>query len=313
MIAIIPALLRTPEDVRELAATLNSIPADVVDRCIVAWKGLRPVLDEVPRGRRYSLVEGDMSTTKWGSIVQGLREVESGSRELVLLIDADDPFEAESLREFCLCAQGAEADCVVGRRDRVILVAEDQRTPLTRLYIEVFSNALLLAKLSGASGPASATAPRTDKESSPPRGSHTEGARRPSIRSARGPDIQSGLYVLRADVLRRVSFDGVQSYGGELTLYHNLAKAGARIEEKITRTREVLESSYLSRDIFRAILNLPFFADATDADMQLALDEGARLYADWLPAGGYADYRAEIQALLSAQPPITNVESSRDP
>lgn len=266
MIAIVPALLRTPEDVGELTSTLTSIPVDVVSRCVVAWKGLRPELDAAPRGREYTLVEGDMSTTKWGSIEQGLREVEVGSTERVLLIDADDPFEAASLREFCLHAQATTADCVVGRRDRVILVAQDQQTPMTRLYIEVFSNTLLLAKL----------------------GTLTN-----------GPDIQSGLYALPADLLRGVNLSGVKSYGGELTLYHDLVKSGARVEEKVTRTHEVLESSYLSQDIFRAILELPLFSAVTSEDLQRAVEEGARLYAEWLPSGGEASYREEIRALLA--------------
>jgi hypothetical protein len=274
MIAIIPALLRTVEDVRELAATLRSIPADVVRRCVIASKGLQPRLQEAPQGREYVVLHGNVSTTKWESIVRGLQTLGDTS-ERVLLIDADDPFEAESLREFCLYADSTEADCIVGRRDRVVLVAEDQRTPLTRLFIEVFSNTLLLARLDGLA-----------KESA----------------TFRAPDIQSGLYALPANVLRRVGFEKVKTYGGELTLYHTLAASGARIEEKTVTTHEVLESSYLSRDIFDGLFELAFFADLTDDDLNFALNEGPRLYAEWIPGAGHASsYREEIKAFLAAR------------
>jgi hypothetical protein len=274
MIAIIPALLRTGEDVKELAATLRSIPADVVRRCVIASKGLQPRLEEAPQGREYVVLHGTVSTTKWESIARGI-ETLGDTSEPVLLIDADDPFEADSLREFCLYADSTEADCIIGRRDRVILVAEDQRTPLTRLFIEVFSNTLLLARL-GALANESAT--------------------------FRAPDIQSGLYALPANVLRRVGFDKVKTYGGELALYHTLAVAGAHIEEKTVTTHEVLESSYLSRDIFDGLFELAFFAGLTDDELNFALNEGPRLYAEWMPGVRQASsYREEINALLASR------------
>jgi hypothetical protein len=272
MIAIIPALLRTAADVAELAATLRSIPADVVGQCVIASKGLQPRLDEVPRDREYVVLHSEVSTTKWQSIAQGIQTLPDTS-DRVLLIDADDPFEAGSLRDFCLHADSSEANLVVGRRDRVILVAEDQRTPQTRLFIEVFSNTLLLARLGRL---------------------HEQGA------AVAAHDIQSGLYASPANVLRRVSFDAVKMYGGELTLYHTLAAAGAKIDERTVTAHEVLQSSYLSREIFSGLFGLPFFAHLTDDELNLALSEGPRLYAEWMP-GGAAGYREEINALLSAR------------
>ena len=274
MIAIIPALLRSQSDVEALTRTLAAIPADIVNRCVIAGQGLPPVLASRP-SREYVVLQREAPSTKWGAITRVLQEVGTGG-ERVLLIDADDPFEATSLRDFCLHGAASKLDCVIGRRNHIALTAQDQRSTHSRSFIEIFSNTLLLIRLGLLAG------------------------------TRTGPDIQSGLYVLSSEALCSANFDHVGPYGGELTLYHHVIVSGGDVEEKSVRANPAQKSSYLAREIIRQTLELPFLAVPSEQEIDLALREGPRVYAELMP-GSDELYRHEMRDLLetSATPRTT--------
>jgi len=268
MIAIIPALLNTSDDVARLATTLGKLPHARVKECVIVAQGLNPDIRRSLDSPSFTVLHRATSLTKWGAIALARSAIASDA-DNVLLVDADDPFDAASLEHFCEEAAASSSDCLIGRRNRITLFAEDEKSPHTRLFIEVFSNSLLLARLG--------VLPSTTQ----------------------GPDIQSGLYALSNLAFKRIRFDFVRAYGGELALYYQLATSGARVTETPVYPNHVRASSYRVKEILRNILRLPFFSDLTDCEIEAALTVGPSIYSELIPGSARRSYAKELRELLT--------------
>jgi hypothetical protein len=268
MIAIIPALLNTSDDVARLATTLGKLPRASVNRCVIVAQGLNPDIPRTLDSPTSTVLHRATSLTKWGAIALARSAIASDA-DNVLLVDADDPFDAGSLEHFCKVAAASSSDCLIGRRNHVTLFAEDEKSPHTRLFIEVFSNSLLLGRLGAL----------------------------PSI--THGPDIQSGLYALSNLAFKRARFDFVRAYGGELALYYHLTTSGARVTETAVNPNHVRVSSYRAKEILRDILRLPFFSDLTEREIEAALAVGPSIYSKLIPASARRSYVKELRELLT--------------
>jgi len=162
-------------------------------------------------------------------------------------------------------AGSSNADYVVGDRSMILLHADDQLSPQSRVFVEIFSNTLLLLILQ---------------------------TQRP-IPNA-GSDIQSGLYIISGRARQALSLDYVRDYGGELALYYELASAGFVPSVLGIEANNATPSSYSIEKIVRSIAALPFFQSVSREQFSEALQLAPKLYARFLRQSTKEQFQLEI-------------------
>ncbi|HCW07625.1 MAG TPA: hypothetical protein DGG95_09715 [Cytophagales bacterium] len=272
MIAIIPALLRSYDDEMRLNSTISKLIDTSISQFIIFSQCIRPKLEKYYSFKNFKVLHYEQPATKWRGISEARKAI-GQTQERIILIDADDPFEESSLRKFCKYVAQCDADCIIGRRDDIKLNAEDEFSLFTRLFIEVFSNTLVLGRI---------------------------GALKRLIKLGKGPDIQSGLYAISGDIFNSIDLGYVQSYGGELAVYYQLSIKNADVIEFPIVTAHNSPSSYRVKQILKEILDLPFLFSISDEEVEMALLWGPNIYADFLSVDAKRFYESEIRSLLSS-------------
>ncbi len=266
---IIPALLRSPDDRLLLEQTVQRIPWQSDDELVLVTQGQKPSAWLQTVAPRLRWTHFDTPRTKWGAIDVARKQVSSITSKVVLL-DADDPIAEDSLRHIWKRIEGDDFDLLIGERTQIALRATDELSPRSRVYVEIFSNALLLLLLGDLYSEAKSY-----------------------------PDIQSGFYVIRREILEMVELEYVGAYGGELALYYQLAKMHSRIERASIETRPSAVSSYDLKRIINDIFRLPFLAGAGTNVVESAKAVAPLMYARYLERGEEPAYRREIETVLA--------------
>lgn len=266
---IIPALLRSEDDQLLLEHTIGKIPWRPQDELILVTQVQRAAERTRSLAPHLHWIHFDDPITKWKAIDLARAHVPSES-EVIVLLDADDPLSGESLHDALRVADRGGFDLLLGQRTQIALRASDELSPRSRLYLEIFSNALLLLRLGGV---------------------HT-------TRTA-CPDIQSGFYLLGRKWFESLQLDYVGAYGGELALYYQLASASCRIVHAPIQARASAISSYNLERIVTDIFALPFFAGVTDTEIDAAKCLAPQMYACYLNQAGESDFDREIGKILA--------------
>jgi hypothetical protein len=269
---IIPALLRHDEDDILLRRTAEKIPRRERDRLILVTQGNRP--SDWVRTVHPHLIwrHFDVPIGKWGAIDVARQEI-SPTTSKVVLLDADDVVIQTSLEDVWRRMEDCESDLLIGDRRQIALHSADELSPNTRLYVEIFSNALLLLRLGEVFSEGKAY-----------------------------PDIQSGFYVVDRTSFERVRFDYLGAYGGELALYCQLAEANCRIAQTPIETRPTEASSYGVKRIVDDIFALPFFSDVRIDELETAKASAPLMYARYLDSSERSAYFKEIDHILAMRP-----------
>ncbi len=163
---IVPALLRSDEDDALLQRTLHKVPWRADDELILITQVHRPSGWPHAIAPHVQWKHFGNPITKWKAIDVARQEVSPAASKVVFL-DADDPYTEDSLREAWERIEEGGFELLIGQRKQIALRATDELSPHSRLYLEIFFNALLLVKL----------------------GKEFSGG-------GQYPDIQSGFYVL---------------------------------------------------------------------------------------------------------------------
>ena len=185
MFALVPALLRNAEAERRLLRTLSRFPSSAPANLILITQGNRITIPSLPGICAILHEHFDHPLGKWAAIRHGLSLMARSEDEPVILIDADDPITDASMVRTFSSARSINADYVIGDRSMIFLHADDQLSPQSRVFVEIFSNTLLLLTL------------QTQQPI-------------PSVVS----DIQSGLYIISGRARQAISLDYVKDYGG---------------------------------------------------------------------------------------------------
>jgi len=279
MFILIPALLRDSESEHRLLRTLSRFPSGVPATLVLVTQGNRIA---VSAGRGISAViheHFDDAIGKWTAIRYGLSRIPRSADAPVLLLDADDPITDASVETMFAMLQADRNAFVIGDRNTILLHADDQLSPQTRAFVEIFSNTLLLLTLRS----------------------------RRSIPLV-GPDIQSGAYVLSGAARRALSLEYIGDYGGELALYHELVTAGfepAVVEIEPNKTNP---SSYSVDKIVGSIAALPFFRSASPERMLEAVNLSPRIYGRFLRQSAVDQFRLELSRVLRGAFPEFSME-----
>ena len=266
---LIPALINSDESEQLLALTLSHIPIVADSIVVVISQGRRPAIKKPRNIKELIWQHYDTPLTKWTAISRAREAIAEDGTQVVLL-DADDPIESASFLEAITKSRLRPSDCWSGRREEINLFAEDELSSDSRFFLEMFSNTLLLNR------------------AGPPK---------PVLFDP--PDIQSGLYVLPSTTFKRLTFDYVRDYGGELTLFYQLWCDGIGIENLDYRPQPRKASSYRLQQIFDQIMSLPFFRDITDKEIDEAKKLAPVRYRRYFDAGRLAAYEGEMRRILA--------------
>ena len=269
MFALIPALLRDAQAEQSLLRTLSRFPPNMPAALVLVTQGRQFSVPSLVGIRAVTHKHFDRPIGKWSAIRHGLSLIPSNIDDPVLLLDADDPIADASMVSAFEAAALLHPDFMIGERKTILLHADDQLGPQSRVFVEIFSNTLLLLTLQ-------VLRPIPDK----------------------GPDIQSGLYLLSGRARRAISLEYVTDYGGELALYYELANAGLAPSSLAIETNKVTPSSYSVENIVRSIAALPFFRPVSRDRLLEALHLAPRLYARYLVQGSEEQFRHEIVPAL---------------
>ncbi len=265
MFALVPALLRNAESERRLLRTLSRFPSSAPATLVLITQGNRIIIPALPGIYAILHEHFDSPLGKWAAIRHGLSLIAHSADEPVMLIDADDPITDASMLRVFSSAGSSNADYVVGDRSMILLHADDQLSPQSRVFVEIFSNTLLLLTLQ---------------------------TQRPIPNT--GSDIQSGLYIISGRARQALSLDYVRDYGGELALYYELASAGFVPSVLGIEANNATPSSYSIEKIVRSIAALPFFQSVSREQFSEALQLAPKLYARFLRQSTKEQFQLEI-------------------
>lgn len=267
MYVLIPALISSIESEHLLRLTLSHIPASANATAVVISQGRRPDLEKPDNLKDLIWRHHQTPLTKWHAIARAREEIPNNQAQ-VLLLDADDPIEPTSFLKAISDSAFYPATCWIGRRSEILLYAADELSRDSRFFLEMFWNTLLL---------------NIDKPSQ-------------SV-LVDPPDIQSGFYVLPASILKRVTFDYVRDYGGELALCHQLFQAGASVANLDYTPQPRKASSYRVQQIVKQVMDLPFFQGVTEREIDEARNLAPVLYRRFFNQRQLKSYDAEISQL----------------
>jgi hypothetical protein len=186
-----------------------------------------------------------------------------------MLLDADDPVTTQSLVGAFEFAESEHFDYVVGERTSISLPAADQQSSFTRLFVEAFSNTLLLLVLGG-----------------------------PWPLLPRGPDIQSGFCLLSRRVIEVLTLNYVPDYGGELALFFEFVSRGYSYSTLAIESNVSTRSSYSVDRIMTSIAALPFFRTVPHEQLTHAVTLAPTLYSRYFRAGLERQFAQEMKPLV---------------
>lgn len=269
MYFLIPALVNSDESERLLNLTLKHIPPSEDSIAVVVSQGRRPRLDKPSNVRNLVLQHYENPLRKWVALSLA-RDVVPSNETQVVLLDADDPIEPFTFAEAISKSLLRPATCWIGQRTEIALYAEDELSNDSRFFLEMFSNTLLLSKASP-----------------------------PSPVLLDPPDIQSGFYVLPASTFKRLTFDYVEDYGGELALCFQLWQAGTVTANLSYSAQYRNASSYRLQQIVNQILRLPFFRDVTEDDIEEAKMLAPDRYRQYFNEQRLAMYEKEMERIMA--------------
>ena len=265
MFALVPALLRNAETERRLLRMLSRFPSSAPATLVLITQGNRITIPALPGICAILHKHFDSPIGKWAAIRHGLSLIARSADEPIILIDADDPITDTSMVRAFTSANSFNTDYVIGDRSMIFLHADDQLSPQSRIFVEIFSNTLLLLTI------------QTQRPI-------------PSV----GSDIQSGLYIISGRARQAISLDYVRDYGGELALYYELASAGFVPSTLGIESNNAAPSSYSIEKIVRSIAALPFFQSISREQFSDALHLAPRLYARFLRQSTKEQFQLEI-------------------
>ncbi|MGZ4865102.1 MAG: hypothetical protein ACXV39_10785 [Halobacteriota archaeon] len=266
---LIPALVDSDESEELLTLTLRHIPSAIDATAVVISQGRRPMIEKPSQINKLILQHYETPLTKWAAISRARNAVPE-DRTQVVLLDADDPVNPESLLDAISKSRLAPTHCWIGQRKHIALFAEDELSADSRFFLEMFSNTLLLNR-----------------------------AKPPSPVLLDPPDIQSGFYVLPSSTIKQVTFDYVADYGGELALCYQLWQAGMVTENLEYSPQARRASAYRLKQIFDQVMSLPFFNGITDKESEEAKKLAPVLYRRYFDQQRLAAYEQEISRILA--------------
>lgn len=269
MIVIVPALITDDESEELLVRTLSRFPPEAAITLALVTQGKSLELPPIPGIRSLAQTSFPRPIGKWAAVRAGFELVADQKRDPVMLLDADDPVSTRSLMNAIRFAESDHFEYVIGERTSISLSADDQRSPFTRLFVEAFSNTLLLVVLGG-----------------------------PCPLLQRGPDVQSGFYLLSSRAREALTLDYVADYGGELAMFFELVSRGYSFGTLDIESNKPARSSYLVSAILRSIAGLPFFRDASQKQLTHALTLAPRLYARYFESEMDRQFAEEMQPLV---------------
>ena len=270
MFVIIPAYLRDEAAAARLECTLAHFHAATAVRCVLVTQG-RSFSAPVDLRARLIHRHFDNPLGKWPAVRAGLAAAAATADAPAMLLDGDDPVTSGSMRAAIAALQGGSFDLCIGERDQIRLIADDQTSPYSRSIVEAYTNALVL---------------------------------RPQAAGAAlghgGPDIQSGLYLLSARAVRLLDLTYVADYGGELSLYHELAARDLAITTLPVETNSATPSSYSIRKIVASVSALPFMASIGKDSLRDAIPVAHALYRRYLGDVTLEQFGSEIRRFFAA-------------
>jgi len=270
MFVVVPAFLKDPAGEERLRRTLSRFPSASSPVLVLVTQGRQFVGPSLPRSGTIIHEHFDNPIGKWAAIRRGLSLIPSGNDGPVLLLDGDDPITDASMADV-FAAASLRPDFLIGDRKEILLQADDQSSPQSRIFVEIFSNTLLLLILDSAQ--------RT---------------------STLAPDIQSGLYLLSDRARRAIRLEYVHDYGGELALYYELINAGFRSSNLSIEINQATPSAYSIDKILRSIARLPFFKSISSEKLLQALELAPNVYARFLEPNSQSSFEAEMSSALRA-------------
>lgn len=268
MYIIIPALISNEESSKALQKTIDNIEWKYVKKLILISQGEMPKIT-LPQSDKFVHEYYDKGLTKWIAIQKGFKYLEGD--EMVMLLDGDDPIEKNSFKELMEEISTTRADWMVGKRDEIILYSSDQHGQNSRLYLELFTNTLLIL---------------------------LDELR--EVYKGNTPDIQSGVYIIRANILKTIDFSDVKSYGGELTIFHQLSMRGVRCESVDIVTNASLQSSYRFKTIVEAIFDFRFFKSRLNEKiLRICGELTPAMYPEYFRNLDLEEYRREVANIVA--------------
>ncbi len=271
MITIIPALLRNENDNHLLQETLRCASVFSPHEFILITQGNKPEDIKIPGLTNYRFVHFNKPLSKWGAIRHGIEQVKD-QNEKVVLLDGDNPFEKDSLTKAYAKWSSSNAQCLLGKRNKIVLKAKDQLSDATRVILEIITNTLFLL-----------------------RHHHKK-----SVILPPAPDIQNCLYMIESDLLKKLDFDKIGSYGGEMFLFNYLLSNGVSVQN-VPITPLMRESSnYSAKEIIMNLAALPFFKGVGSAEIDCAIKSAPYVYRDYMDEYIYSRYDVESKFIKSA-------------
>ena len=264
MITIIPALLTNDSDERLLHETVRNASLYSPHKLVLITQGRRPRNIEYQKLVDCSLYHSDKPLSKWNAIQYGLEQIDAANEKIVLL-DADNPFEAGSLVRAYEFWDESEAQCLLGKRSTLALKAEDQLSNATRLVVEIITNTLLLMQHS---------------------------ATKPIVLSS-SPDIQNCLYMLNSKLLKGLDFAAIGNYGGEVYLFNYLSEKNIPIQNIPITPIFRNKSNYSVKEIIRNLSTLPFLKNADMAALDCACKAAPLVYGEYVDEYVSSKYKEE--------------------
>ena len=272
MITIIPALINTRKSEYLLNKTLSKIPNN--SGLILITQQKKPNIRSLSHLQLLDWSHFNQPIGKWGAIKQGqdiLRKNKLKSSHVALL-DADDPIQYESLSSSYRMCSSMEEDWLIGCRKKILLCAEDQYSNRTRLYLETFTNSLLLLQLMSED----------------------------TLLSIQTPDIQSGFYIFKFDIFNSIEMPNKFTYGGELIIFNQLFIKGFKYLNFDIETTQIRESYYSISQIVNDIVQLNFFKDINCELIARTVKLTPILYKRYFHTYDYTSFKKEIKLILKA-------------
>ena len=268
IVVLIPALITSPESVDLLRETISRLPDSPDLHVVVVSQGMRPHLGRFRTLRRVNLFHSKKPLTKWGAIARARGQLDL-TVETVIIVDADAPFDQDSLRSFVTVARVRRTSLCIGERDRLVLYADDEFSKHSRSAFELISNSLLLDRL-----------------------------RYPLSPNEDAPDVQSGLYGLAASMLCAIRLDDIGPYGGELSLFWQCVSNGAPISTVPVVSTAQRASTYNLRVILASIGNLTCLHDLRESELRDSVASAMRRYPRRIQDIGINQFSSDAAAVI---------------
>jgi len=281
MYIIIPALIKNEHSIVLLQRTIDKINLTLVIQIIIVLQGQKlkknnpeyiefnnlktPLI--LQDKNKFTIINFEKRLSKWKAIEIGRDKLPS-NKMMVLLLDADDPIEEKSFINLQKTISKTNADCIIGKRNKIILYADDQKSTHSRVFLELFTNTLLLLNNS----------------------------RQENLKEF--PDIQSGIFSLKSSYLKGIDFSYIEQYGGELSMYYQLAQKNIHFITVKIKTNASLQSTYKVDEIVDAIFKLPYFKNINNQIISEAIVKTPSFYFEYFKNINQKEYIKEITKIL---------------